>query len=408
MGDLGVIDARAWRRASPSRVRLGAAMTSDDRDPDRTAHPLKAPASASVGHARAWARQRRALRLREVDAYLTELWRLASRLGYDPVLLAAQSSFLTDGWTSPGWETRLDPASLIDATPHLGGAGFDRGMDAARAHVVHVTAHARGYDPRVRSLLSLDPGWQRVFEQGLAGRSRHFDQLAVDWSPNRVDLASMERHRRGIVQAIRTADVTLLRADLTSGGESFVQSHATGNWSPRPAGQAPVAIVVHRSERPDTASAIAWYTNPASRSSRHALIDAEGVIQAFVGPLDAAWANDDPKNLRAEPPWLAAALERRREIGASIDLVTLALEYLGPTGAPPTARQHESMVAVAASWATRFAIPIDAAHMIGHSEINSVDRGDCPGPGFDRAAFIAAVLDAGGASSGKQSRGNTR
>ena len=74
--------------------------------------PILGPPTAGLAQAMAYARQRRAGRLVEVDAYLAESERLALRVGIDPGVVWAQWADETAVGTSRHWVERLNPAGI--------------------------------------------------------------------------------------------------------------------------------------------------------------------------------------------------------------------------------------------------------------------------------------------------------
>ncbi len=351
--------------------------------------------TATLEAARVWARRCGAARMLEVDQYLHELWRLGTRLGYDPAVAAAHASVETEGWTSALWRDRLNPARIGVSDVHDLKVHFVSGVDAARAHLVHLSALARGYDRRLQPFLRLDPSWQDVFVAGVAGRVKTLGQLAAQWSPDpdygRLLIQHWHAIREAYAMPIPVTQPTRGGAPLPAG----ITRYPCGNWSERTFGQEPVAIVFHATDDPDLGWVTAWYQNPASRSSVHAVVDEHGGIHQFVSDDRASWANSDPKNPRRDFIWLNNALARCHGEGGPmrLDDFTLAIAFLGLPERGPTEEQYRSMIALCAYWRDRFHIPIDRSRLLCHSDINSVDRARCPGPRFDLARMLAALGD---------------
>jgi N-acetylmuramoyl-L-alanine amidase len=355
--------------------------------------PVKGPSSATLEATRAWARRRTAVRLADVDAYLAEVWRLAGRLGYDPAVVVAQSSYETDGWTSDLWKTRLNPARLGVADAHDCGVAFANGVDAARAHLVHLSAFVRGYEPRLQEFLRLDPGWQTVFQDGAAGRARSLADLSSLWSPDPAYPKAVGAHLVGIRDAFQAPGPTPQTAPGGAPLPPGIVRVPTGNWHERTFGQSPLAIVYHVTDDPDRARSLAWYQNPASRASMHAVVDRDGGVTQLVSATRAAWANNDVKNPRRDIPWLNDAIISCRAAGGpmTLDDFTLAVAYVGSPTDPPTEAQYRSLIALSSYWRDRFEIAPGRDRLLRHSDINSVDRGHCPGPRFDLTRLVLAL-----------------
>jgi hypothetical protein len=354
---------------------------------------IKGPSSASLDFARAWARQRNAVRLADVDAYLNEVWRLAPRVGYDPAVIAAQASWECAGWTSDIWRARLNPINLgIDEATDLG-IGFASGTDAARAHLVHLSAFVRGFEPRLQSFIGLDPCWQRVFESGVAARATDLGDLVPAWSADPAYPRAIGEHLAGIQGAFQTPIPSPQPSPAGAPLPPEIARLPTGNWRERTFGQSPIAIVFHVADEPDRDRSLAWYRNPASRASMHAVVDREGTITQLVSSTRAALANDDVKNPRRDVPWLTDAIAKCRGGGGpmSLDDFTLAIAYIGLPAAPPTEAQYRSVIALSAYWRDRYGIVPNRGRLLRHSDINSVDRQRCPQPSFDLERVILAL-----------------
>lgn len=358
-----------------------------------TAIPLRGEPSATLQHARAWARQRNAVRLNEVDAYLEEVWRLCRLVGYDPAVVAAQSSLETGGWTSPIWRSRLNPAGIGVTDAGDDGLTYSSGDDAARAHLVHLSAYVKGYEPKFKSFIRLDPRWQKVFEAGFAGSARTVDDLTGRWASDAGYGGKIGDHQRAILRAISAPKPT---PQPTQGGAELprqITRLETGNWSPRTFGQRPVAIVYHITDSMNLQGTIAWFQNPASRASAHVVIDRDGSIFQLVSSGHAAWTNNDIKNPRRDIPWLNDAIAQNWQHGGPMSLndFTLTIEHVGTPAQPPTEAQYASSIALSAYWRDRYGIVPNRGHLLRHSDINSVDRPYCPGPAFDLARVIRAL-----------------
>src|SRR5262249_10634133 len=172
-----------------------------------------------------------------------------------------------------------------------------------------------------------------------------------------------------------------------------IERTATGNWRERTFGQDPLAIVYHVTDDPDRTRALAWYRNPASRASMHAIVDRDGTITQLVSAARAAWANGDVKNPRRDVAWLNDAVAKSRTAGGpmGLDDFTLAAAYVGEPGSPPAEAQYRSLIALSAYWRDRFDIPPARSRLLRHSDINSVDRVHCPGARFDLNRLVLAL-----------------
>ena len=141
-------------------------------------------------------------------------------------------------------------------------------------------------------------------------------------------------------------------------------------------GYQPLAIVMHIAEG-TLAGCDGWFnskvnarTNGGSSSSY--AVGREGQIHQYVMEADAAWANGPVHN----PSWKLLISN------ANPNLYTISIEHEGHTGDPWTDEMLNADVWLIRQIAHRWQIPLDRDHIIGHCEIDSVNRPRCPGTGL--------------------------
>ena len=145
-------------------------------------------------------------------------------------------------------------------------------------------------------------------------------------------------------------------------------------WSPSPNfssrdGRKQIAIVNHITSG-NFPGCLEWLQNPISQGSAHYLITRTGRIIQMVKEGDKAWAN----GIVNKPNWSLYD-------GTNPNLYTLSIEHEGFDGAL-TEDQYQSTLFLHKELASKYNIPIDTEHIIGHYRIDSVDRANCPGPNF--------------------------
>lgn len=147
---------------------------------------IQGPTRGTATQAIAFAQNSGAVRMDEVEKYITEIYRLAPQIGMDPSLLVAQSALETGYWKSYWWRERLNPAGLSindDPTTHAGSPGFANGTIAARAQMAHM--HAEVYGPREplpTELQGVDSSYEAVFQAGWAGEIVTLEDLGGTWA----------------------------------------------------------------------------------------------------------------------------------------------------------------------------------------------------------------------------------
>lgn len=162
------------------------------------------------------------------------------------------------------------------------------------------------------------------------------------------------------------------------------------NYAPGRDGHRPVAIVYHIMDG-TLAGTDAWFRDRESRVSAHYGIGKDGSVHQYVREEDTAWAN----GVVNRPSW--PLLDEFP--GVDPNRYTLSIEHEGHPGEPFTEAMYQASLALTRYLVSRWAIPVDRDHLIGHYRIDSVNRADCPGPAFpwDRLfADLAAAPDQGG------------
>jgi len=156
--------------------------------PIRLTDRLIYPNRGTVTGALAYAVTVQAKRQVFLAEYLDELYRLCAKYQLDFAIAVAQSANETDSWRSPIWQQYGNPAGIgvtgsdVEAGPNLS-LVYERGADAARAHVVHLYAYVRGPIPtrtELHDYISLDPRYRAVFDAGFGGVIRTVGDFDVN------------------------------------------------------------------------------------------------------------------------------------------------------------------------------------------------------------------------------------
>ena len=150
---------------------------------------LLGPVRGNAASAIAFANRYGARLPAEVAAYISEVYRLAPRVGLDPAIVVAQSALETDTWRTAYWVDHRNPAGIgitFDGQSSFTWAG---GTDAARGHLVHLSLYASGPIPDGSPLapyLGLDPRYQAAIDAGYAGVARTIADLTGRWATDPV------------------------------------------------------------------------------------------------------------------------------------------------------------------------------------------------------------------------------
>jgi len=154
--------------------------------PFAVTNPVVGPTRGSADRAITFARRAGAVRMDQVRLYITEIYRLAPRIGFDPAILVAQSAHETSYWQSKWWRERLNPAGLSitgDPRQEAGSASFANGTMAARAQIAHMHAEVFGDSQPLPDILQgADQSYQAPFRAGWAGTVRTLHDLNGTWA----------------------------------------------------------------------------------------------------------------------------------------------------------------------------------------------------------------------------------
>lgn len=150
----------------------------------------------------------------------------------------------------------------------------------------------------------------------------------------------------------------------------------------------PEAIVWHITEGTE-ASALSWLTNPNSSASANYVIGRDGTIYELVPPDQSAWANGRVQNPNTSNPLITRWLAE----GVNLNQRTISIEHAGYSsqnkGGSLTDKQIASTCLLTAWLCQQYHLTPDRTHILGHCEIDSIDRPYCPG--FSQAEWFLWV-----------------
>ena len=153
------------------------------------------------------------------------------------------------------------------------------------------------------------------------------------------------------------------------------QNFASG----RPSGLTVEAIVLHRTG--GTFDEIrARFLDSGSATSAHYVVAKDGGVIQFVNEQDTAFH----AGLAINPTW------KGLKPNTNPNFYTIGVELEGQPTDPVPDAQSEACAALAGEVAARYGIPIDADHIVLHSEIRA--SRNCPGAPFVRADFLQQTL----------------
>lgn len=126
-----------------------------------------------------------------------------------------------------------------------------------------------------------------------------------------------------------------------------------------------------------------WFNNPNSKTSAHFGISKKGEIDQYVKVEDTAWHANPARRPTITLPYP----------NVNPNFYTIGIEWEGFAGDVPTEKQYQ-----AGLWLNKELlqyIPIKPVRemIVGHYQINSVNRPNCPGKGFPWTRLYKDIED---------------
>jgi N-acetyl-anhydromuramyl-L-alanine amidase AmpD len=178
---------------------------------------------------------------------------------------------------------------------------------------------------------------------------------------------------------------------------SFMNQHEEANmpdsltiiWTPGTpnmvvgrAGHTPKAVVVHIAQGSEGGT-ISWFLNPESNVSSHFFVCLDGRVRQFVKVSDTAWANGvlQAPHVQSSPvikSWATTPHDPSWPAGLP-NLESISIELEGNYENDPSVAQWRSLVTLITVLCIDNAIPAERGYIIGHYQITSRDKKNCPG-----------------------------
>ncbi len=156
----------------------------------------------------------------------------------------------------------------------------------------------------------------------------------------------------------------------------------TSNFGERN-GYKPEIVVVHISDG-TLASMDSWFAAKSSLASTHYSVALNGTISQYVTEDKAAWSNGRFGN---------PTFKLNKGLGINPNQYTISVENEGKDLAKGTPEQFRELCGLIADICSRNNIPVDRTHIIGHYEIDSVNRPYCPSPDHSIMDKIVSSID---------------
>jgi N-acetylmuramoyl-L-alanine amidase len=141
----------------------------------------------------------------------------------------------------------------------------------------------------------------------------------------------------------------------------------------------PPLIVLHTMDG-SLEGTLAHFQNPTTEVSSHYGVGRIGEIHQYVRETDGAWTNG-----RVVQPSSTQVIER----GGNPNQYTITIEFEGKDrGGALDPAQYQAGLWLIQQIANRWNVPLNREYIIGHYEIDSVNKINCPGPFFPWAKLM--------------------
>lgn len=150
-------------------------------------------------------------------------------------------------------------------------------------------------------------------------------------------------------------------------------------------GWKPDMIVLHVCEGTFEGS-VSWLCNKASETSSHYVTGKNGELEQLVDLDKAAWCNGTSSKEGAEYDYRRSTNRLVRERKTNANYYTISIENEGYSYKDGygelTEAQYQTVLKLCKELISKYNIPVDREHIVGHYEIAPKEKPNCPGPKF--------------------------
>lgn len=129
------------------------------------------------------------------------------------------------------------------------------------------------------------------------------------------------------------------------------------------------------------------FKDPTSEASAHFGVALDGRIWQWVRIEDTAWANGFVNLSEYSPSWVAEADAK----GVNINTLTVSIEHEGKTGQPFSEVQYQASLWLHRQIIAATGIVPSRENIIGHYQVDIVNRRFCPGSTFPFDRLVKAL-----------------
>lgn len=166
-------------------------------------------------------------------------------------------------------------------------------------------------------------------------------------------------------------------------------------------GWKPDIVVCHITEG-SFAGAVSWLCNPTAQVSSHFVVAQDGRITQLVSLENTAWANGTSDKASDNAYYGNSLLSAVVARHTNANKYTISIEHEGvyaTTRGVLTVKQLAATIDLIAWIRTKVkriygvVIPLDRAHIVGHTQISPINKPNCPGAGFQFDTILKALKD---------------
>lgn len=162
------------------------------------------------------------------------------------------------------------------------------------------------------------------------------------------------------------------------------------NYTPGRAGRAPLLIVDHIAD--GYGGLWNWFSQDRgdAGSSAHFWVSRIGTIEQYRPLSDTCWANGPVNRPDMSNPIIAYLVN---DGYVRMNSVTVAIEHEGRPADGLTEPQILASIRLHNWLSSVCGIPLDRTHVVGHYQIDGVNRANCPGPKFPWARILTTETE---------------
>lgn len=298
----------------------------------------------------------------------------------------------TGGGTSRIFRDKNNPGGIGAENDNSEGTAYDKAItfatlsDGICAYIAGLITYN---DPTPRAeIAALDPRFNIRRNLGYVGIVQHEDGALYEYEQRYArtypesKYEAMDGHKRyGAMIALRTnqmyervgkgKDKLIPKPTMNT---SYVASYSRNKYNPAEDGARVVEAFVYHIATATKASNLSWLAHPSSGASTNYYIAKDGEIFELVPWEIAAWTHGQMNRPDVSNP----LIKKWHDNGWNPNQRAIGIEHEGEAADTLTEAQIKSNNQLTAWLSQQTGVPVDRTHIIGHYQIDSVNRPYCP------------------------------